>query len=103
MITIFGGPFSCANAGAVKQQAQRASPILLMLKRRSHSGIRAVLIVFVIWIRGGEFLMGAAAGKARLNNCPTRPRADLNLPFVSFVLIIAPLFCFVWLFGLSLR
>src|SRR5262245_27403131 len=44
MITIFGGPFPCANTGAVKQQVQRASPILPMLKRRSHSGVRTVFM-----------------------------------------------------------
>jgi hypothetical protein len=29
-----------------------------------------------------------------LNNCPTRPRADLNFVSVSFVFMIASLFCF---------
>ena len=32
-----------------------------------------------------------------LNNCPTRPRADLHLASVSFAFIIGPLFCFDWL------
>jgi hypothetical protein len=44
MITILGGPFPCANSGAGKQQIQRASPIVLMLKRRNHSGIRTAFM-----------------------------------------------------------
>src|SRR5215471_21038359 len=45
----------------------------------------------------------AAPNATMLKNCPARPRADLNLACVSFVFIIAPVICYVWLFHLLLR